>query len=63
MRGTDTIVETTANCDIHLDGFGFYVTCRACPHVSEYTHAKHRARQWAEAHDNDEPGRADHREN
>lgn len=59
MKTADSIVVSTANCDVHLDGHGFYVTCRACPYVSVYTAAKHIARKWAECHDNDQPG--DHR--
>lgn len=59
---TGTVVVTTNNCEVVLDGFGFYVRCLApnCTYVSKYTHAKHVARQWAEAHDEDQPndGRA-----
>jgi hypothetical protein len=54
-----TVVASTANCEVVLDAFGFYARCGNCPYVSEYTAAKFRARQWAEAHDEDQPG--DHR--
>jgi len=54
-----TVVAGTANCEIVLDSYGFYARCLHCPYVSEYTAAKFRARQWAEAHDQDQPG--DHR--
>jgi len=48
-----TVVATTNNCEIVLDARGFYVRCfaRNCAYVSEYTAAKYRARQWADAHD------------
>ena len=48
-----TVVLTTNNCEIVLDARGFYARCfaRNCAYVSEYTAAKHIARQWAEAHD------------
>ena len=50
---TGTVVVTTNNCEIVLDRAGFYVRCfaRNCGYVSEITHAKHVARQWAGAHD------------
>lgn len=55
---TGTVVATTNNCEIVLDGYGFYVRCfaRNCAYVSEYTAAKHVARGWADAHDADQPG-------
>lgn len=47
------VVGGTQNCDIVLDDQGFYVRCfaRGCRWVSERTHAKHIARQWAAEHD------------
>lgn len=55
MVSGGTVVITTANCEVVLDAYGFYVRCtsRNCTYVSGYTAAKFRARQWAEAHDND----------
>jgi hypothetical protein len=57
-----TVVATTNNCEIVLDEYGFFVRCTArdCTYVSEYTPAKHVARRWANAHDEDQPndGRA-----
>lgn len=57
------VVASTVNCEIVLDPYGFYARCTArdCTYVSEYTAAKFKARQWAEAHDEDQPG--DHRAN
>ena len=49
-----TVVAETVNCEIVLDPMGFYARCTRCPWVSEYHHAKHRARWAAEAHDNDD---------
>jgi hypothetical protein len=51
-----TVVITTDNCEVVLDEHGFYVRCTNCPHVSEYTAAKHVARGWALAHDAGQPG-------
>lgn len=48
-----TVVAETVNCQIMLTGYGFYARCTRCPWVSEYTPARHRARQYAETHDND----------
>lgn len=50
-----TIVARSRNCEVLLDKHGFYVRCTACPYVSEYTPAKYVARQWADAHDEDQP--------
>ena len=50
-----TLVAETSNCQIILSDFGFYVRCTRCPYVSEYTAAKHVARQWAETHGSDAP--------
>lgn len=46
-----TVVVTTANCEVILDAHGFYARCTRCPWVSEYTPAKHRARQFAAGHE------------
>jgi hypothetical protein len=51
---TGAVVIETANCQVILDGIGFYARCTHCPYVTEHTASKLRARQWAEAHDNDE---------
>jgi hypothetical protein len=51
---TSTVVAETLNCEIVLDAHGFYAQCTKCPYVSEYTPAKHIARGWASAHDEDE---------
>jgi hypothetical protein len=56
-----TMVAETVNSRVWLDFLGFYVTCTKCPYVSKNTPAKHIARQWAIAHDNDQPN--DGREN
>jgi hypothetical protein len=58
MPDNETVVIETNNCQVVLDSFGFYVRCTApdCTYVSEYTAAKHIARRWANAHDEDQPG-------
>jgi hypothetical protein len=57
---TATVVITTANCEVVLDAYGFFVRCTSpnCSYVSEYTSAKHVARRLAEAHDHDETANA-----
>lgn len=54
----ETVVAVTANCEIVLDSYGFYVRCTVpdCAYVSEYTPSKSVARRWAQAHDEDRPG-------
>jgi hypothetical protein len=52
-----TVVHETVNCQVILDDYGFYARCTArdCTYESKYTPARYVARQWAEAHDEDQP--------
>ena len=34
VRPMSTVVAGTVNCEIVLDGYGFYVRCLHCPYVS-----------------------------
>lgn len=48
----ESVVETTANCEIVLTPRGFYARCTRCPWVTEETTAsKYTARRWAESHE------------
>lgn len=55
----ESVIGTTANCEIVSSAQGYYARCGACPYVSETTSSTTRTRTWATAHDEDQPG--DHR--
>jgi hypothetical protein len=51
----ETIVATTANCEIILAPHGFYARSVNSTYVSRYTSSKSVARRWADNYDNDRP--------
>lgn len=52
----ESVVATTANCEIILTPRGFYVRAISSTYVSRLTPSKSVARRWANNYDNDLPG-------